>query len=87
MDWQMPIRSQACRNRPAVYSAALISVQDHAGHRAAAHRHRHRQRPVSQLGAVMLPEGEPDDPARAHVQHRIHSVESELSGFIRFSHA
>jgi hypothetical protein len=51
--------------------AALVAVEYRAGHRAAADSHRHGQRAVSQLCVVMGAEREPDDPARAHVQHRI----------------
>jgi hypothetical protein len=63
IDWEMDSRAQARRNRPAVYSAALIGVHDDAGHLPAAHRHRHGQRPVGQLRVVMLAQGEPHDPA------------------------
>jgi len=31
IDWLTESRRQAARNRPAVYLAALISVEDHAG--------------------------------------------------------
>lgn len=36
-----------------------------------AHRHRHGQRPVGQLRVVLLAQREPQDPARAHVKHRV----------------
>ena len=49
--------------------AALIGVEHHAGHRAAPDGHRHRQRAVGQRRVVTGAEREPDDPARAHVQH------------------
>ena len=53
--------------------AALIGMQDHAvdGLLAAAHRDRHRQRGIGQLGVVVLAQGEADDPPRAHVQHAV----------------
>src|SRR5690349_14430828 len=65
IDWRTPNRSQAARTRPAVYSAAPIRVQDDPADRLrpAAHRHRHGQRGVGQLGVVMLTQREPDDPA------------------------
>src|SRR4051794_2264423 len=52
---------------------ALVAVEDHAGDRlpATAHRDRHGQRIVGQLGVVVLAEGEPDDAPRTHVQHRV----------------
>jgi hypothetical protein len=53
IDWEMDSRAQARRNRPAVYSAALIGVHDDAGH----------QRAEGQLRVVMLAQGEPHDPA------------------------
>ena len=49
IDWRMPSRAQAARNGPGGVFAALVGVQDHAGHLAAAHRDRHRQRAVGQL--------------------------------------
>jgi hypothetical protein len=61
IDWEMPSRAQAVRKAPAVYCAlaALIGVEDRAGHLPAAHRHRHGQRPVGQVRVVMLAQGEP----------------------------
>src|SRR3954454_11099751 len=72
IDWVMPIRSHAVRNVPAVYSTALVAVEDHAADRlpATAHRDRHGQRVVGELGIVVLAEGEPEDAPRTHVQHR-----------------
>jgi hypothetical protein len=75
----MPSRSQACRNRRAVYSAALIGVHDHSGHLAAAYRDRHCQRAVGQLRARMLRQAEPEDPPRPHVQDR-REVQLALAG-------
>ena len=69
-DWRMPSRWQAIRNRPRC-TRCLIGVHDHAGHGTAAHRHCHGQRAVGQVGVVVLAEGEPEDPARAHVQHAV----------------
>jgi hypothetical protein len=43
--------------------AALVGVEDDAGHGAAADRHRHGQRAVGQPGVVVLAEGEPQQPA------------------------
>jgi hypothetical protein len=51
-------------------------VEDHAGHLAAADGDHHRQRTVGQRRVVMPAEAEPEDPARAHVQH---AVEVQLS--------
>lgn len=53
--------------------AALVTVEDHVGERllAAADGNGHRQRVIGQLGVVVLAEGEPDDPPRAHVQYRV----------------
>ena len=59
--------------------AALVGVEDHAGHLAAAHGHRHGQRAVGQLRVVVLAERKPEDPARAHVQHRI-QIQLALTG-------
>jgi len=70
MDWQMPSRSQASRKAPAVYSAALVGVEDDAGHLAAAHGHRRCQSAVGQLRVVVLAQGKPEDPAGGHVQDR-----------------
>src|SRR6266480_5672061 len=50
--------------------AALVGVEHHPGRPAAAHRHRHRQRAVGQLGGVAPRQGEPEHPPGAHVQHR-----------------
>jgi hypothetical protein len=49
--------------------AALVGVEDDAGHGAAAHRYRHGQRAVGKPGAVLLAEREPQHPPRSHVQH------------------
>jgi hypothetical protein len=50
--------------RPVEFAlAALVGVQDDAGHGAAAHRHRHHQRAVGQLRVVVLAQGEPQHPA------------------------
>jgi hypothetical protein len=49
-----PSRSQAWRKAFAVYSAALVGVEHHAGHLAAAHRDRHGQRAVGQRRIVPL---------------------------------
>ena len=52
---------------------SLIGVEYDPGHRvcAAADRDRHRQRPVGQIGIVMLRHGEPDDPPRPHIEHAV----------------
>jgi len=49
------------------------------GYLAAAHRDRHHQRGVSQLGVVALAEGEAEDPAGSSVQHR-YQMEFALTG-------
>ena len=67
IDWEMDSRWQAARKAAAVYSLPWIGVEDDARHGAAAHRHRHHQRPVGQLRVVMLAQREPQHPARSHV--------------------
>ena len=62
MDWRISSLVQAARKKPAVYSTALIGMQDHAVGLAAAHCCGHRQRPVGQLRVVMLRQSEPQDP-------------------------
>jgi integrase-like protein len=57
----------------------LVGVEDDAGNSAAPDGHRHGQRSVGQRRVMMGAEREPDDPARAHVQHRI-EVELALAG-------
>jgi hypothetical protein len=42
--------------------AALVGVEHHPGHRPAADRHRHGQRPVGQRRVVMSAERVPEDP-------------------------
>src|SRR3954454_19031129 len=66
-----PLTRRAKRARGVL--TALVAVEDHAGDRlpATAHRDRHGQRVVGQLGVVVLAEGEPDDPPRTHVQHAV----------------
>jgi hypothetical protein len=54
-------------------------MQDDARDPAAAHRHRHHQRAVGQLGVVVLAEREPEHPAGGHVHHR-GQVELALAG-------
>jgi len=50
--------------RPVEFAlAALIGVEDDAGHLPAAYRHRHHQRAVGQLGVVVLAQREPEHPA------------------------
>jgi len=83
IDWETESRWQAARNRPAVYSAALVGVHDDAGHLAAAHRHRHGQRPVGQLGVVMLAQREPEDPAGGRVQDAGQLELALIGGYLR----
>jgi hypothetical protein len=79
MDWVTPSRWQAAWNDRAVYSAALIGVEHHAGHLAAADRDRHGQGAVGQLRVVPLAQGEPQHPAGGHVQDR-DQVQSAFTG-------
>jgi hypothetical protein len=57
--------------RPSRVFAALVGMEDDAGHAAAAHRHRHGQRAVSQLGVVVVADGEPDYGPGSHEQDRV----------------
>jgi hypothetical protein len=59
----------ACSYRSAVYSslAAPVGVEDDAGDLAAAHGHRHLQRPGGHLGVVMHRQPEAGDPAGGQV--------------------
>jgi len=77
IDWRMPSRAQAWRTRAAVYSAALVGVQDDTADLPAAYRRRHDQRAVGQLRVVVLAEREPQDAPGGHVHHRGHYVESK----------
>ena len=65
--------SQAARNGPGGVLAALVGVQD-APRRSRPAPPRTATAiaaPRGQRGVVMLAEGEPDDPSRAHVQHAV----------------
>jgi hypothetical protein len=79
IDGRIRRRPQAARIEVRGVLAAAVGVQDHPGHLAAAHRHRHRQRPVSELRIVMLGQGEPHHPPGAHIQHR-GQVQRALTG-------
>jgi hypothetical protein len=75
MDWAMESCWQAARNAKAVLRrplelklAALVGVEDHPRDGAAADRHGHGQRPVGQLGVVMLAECDGDHPAGKSLQ-------------------
>src|SRR3954471_14897404 len=59
IDWRTPSRAQAVRRDPAVYSAALVGVEDDPGDLfgAAAGGHRHRDRLTGQLRVRMQPGG------------------------------
>ena len=68
-----PRSSRCCDDRLNPPLTALVGVQDDTGDDvlAAAHRDRHRQCRVGEVGVVVLAEGEPDDAPAAHVQHRV----------------
>ena len=57
----------------------LVGVEQHPGHRPAAHRDRHAQRRPRQIRVMMLTEGEPDAPPGMQVQHR-REVENPFTG-------
>src|SRR3954447_6220102 len=81
MDWLIPTRTAGGLERLGGVLAALIGMHDHPadGVLAAPDRDRHLQGRSGQVGVVMLTQTEPDDPPRAHVQHRV-QVELALVG-------